>query len=133
MKIYYLIITATFALVLLGCENAQNSPNNQWMGKFIEAGGLAAENVKNPRSFHEARQRRENEELRQAYLKRINDPNHPLTQQDIELMQQMQNQQFQQQYLDHLREMERLKKQEIENQKRNTHIRPDGAGGYWIY
>lgn len=131
----------------MGCESNQQSQNKSNLfkniGNLVRAGGLAAENVRDPQAFHKERLYRENEELRQAYLKRIADSNHPLTLEDIALLQQFQNQQYQQQYLNHLQRMEDLKKQEIENQKfesmrreiregRPIYVRPDGRGGYII-
>jgi len=51
---------------------------------------------------------------------------------DTESVAGIQNQQYQQQYLNHLHQMEELKKQEIENQNKTRHIRPDGIGGYTV-
>ena len=59
---------------------------------------------------------------------------------DAEMVAGNQNQRNQDQYLDHLRRMEQLKQQEIQNQQFDSmqnstpiHIRPDGAGGYVVY
>jgi hypothetical protein len=137
----------TSVLFLMGCESNQQSQNKsnlfENIGNLVRAGGIAAEGVGDPHFYEKQRQHRENEELRQAYLKRIADSNRPLTQEDIALLQQFQNQQYQQQYLNHLQRMEDLKKQEIENQKFESmrreiregmpiYVRPDGRGGYII-
>jgi hypothetical protein len=134
-------------LFLAGSETNQQSQNDNKssgnLGDFIRKVGIAAEGVGNPNFYREEQQRREGEQLRQAILKRIADSDRPLTQEDIALLQQYQNQQYQQQYLNHLQRMEELKKQEIENQKfesmrkqiqegKPLYIRPDGRGGYIV-
>ena len=151
-------------LLLMGCESNQQSQNMnnpqgatttssppqsegnslfKTFGRLYNIAGNVGKQMKDPEGYERERQHRENEELRQAYLKRIADSNRPLTQEDIAILQQFQNQQYQQQYLNHLQRMEDLKKQEIENQKFESmrreiregmpiYVIPDGRGGYII-
>jgi lipopolysaccharide export LptBFGC system permease protein LptF len=131
-------------------KTKQAQQGSSSLRNFINAVKTAAEDTESDRRaawqadpdyYNNKRQQKSNEELRQAYLKRLDDSNHPLTQADIALLEQIQNQQYQQQYLKHLKRMEEMKKQEMQQQQmdrqmdnlnRPTHLRPDGRGGYIV-